>query len=288
MTELWLRSHTLRAYLLLSPGLLLMVFGVGASGLMLVSYSFWTQDYVTLDRTPTLANYLQILGHAGLKNLLLKSLAMSSCVAVLVTLLAYPISYYIAFHAGPRRFLWLVIISVPFLTSYLLRVLSWTVILGRQGVINGTLIELGLLAEPLRLIHNEFAVVLTLTHAWAPFVILPIVVSLQKIDREMLEAARDLGASPLKVFLRVTLPLSLPGVVAGLVLVFIPTVGDFAAAQLVGGSQGQMIGNVINLQFSKANNWPMGAALSVISAISVAFTIAVIFVFFRLLKEIRR
>lgn len=288
MLATWTNNHTFRGYALLGPALLLIVVGVGASVLALVSYSFWTQDYVTLDRTPTFANYAQIIAHDGLRALLLKTLAMSGCVAVVATLLAYPIAYYIAFHAGPRRFVWLVIISIPFLTSYLLRVLAWTVILGSRGVINGTLVELGFLSEPLQLIHNEFAVIVTLTHAWAPFVILPIVISLQKIDPEIIEAARDLGTSPIKVFLRVTLPLSMPGVTAGLILVFIPTVGDFAAAQLVGGSQGQMMGNVINLQFTKANNWPMGAALSIVSALSVAATIGVVFALLRLWKVARR
>ena len=134
--------------------------------------------------------------------------------------------------------------------------------------------ELGLIAEPLQfLLYNPFAVVITLAHAWAAFAILPIYVSLEKIDRSLLEAATDLGDNPVMRFLRVTLPLSMPGLIAASLLVFIPTVGDYVTPKLVGGTTGIMIGNVIQSMFGKANNWPLGAALSIISMLAITLMI---------------
>ena len=134
--------------------------------------------------------------------------------------------------------------------------------------------ELGLISEPLEfLLYNPFAVVLTLAHAWAAFAILPIYVSLEKIDRSLLEAASDLGENPVWCFLRVTLPLSMPGLIAASLLVFIPTVGDFVTPNLVGGTSGIMIGNVIQSLFGSANNWPLGAALSIISMVAITLMI---------------
>ena len=163
---------------------------------------------------------------------------------------------------------------MPFWTSYLLRVFAWKVILGYNGVINSGLKSLGLIAEPLEfLLYNPTAVVITLAHAWAAFAILPIYVSLEKIDRSLIEAATDLGDGPVMRFLRVTLPLSMPGVIAAGLLVFIPTVGDYVTPRLVGGTTGIMIGNIIQSMFGRGNNWPMGAALSVISMVTITLVV---------------
>ena len=155
---------------------------------------------------------------------------------------------------------------------------SWKLILGFNGVLNSALISLGLIQEPLTfLLYNEFAVVLTLAHAWAPFAILPIYVSLQKIDRSLLEAATDLGCNKLERFVRVTLPLTVPGVIAACLIIFIPTVGDYVTPALVGGSQGKMVANLIQVQFGAANNWPLGATLSLLAMLSVG-CVAILFV----------
>ncbi len=152
---------------------------------------------------------------------------MSATVTVITILLAYPAAYFLAFRIKKNKMTWLILINIPFVTSYLLRVLSWKIMLGTNGVINSSLLDLGVIREPLEyLLYSRFAVVLTLAHAWAAFAILPIYVSLQKIDRSLLEAAADLGDGPLKRFLRITLPLSMPGVIAAAVIEFIPTVGD--------------------------------------------------------------
>ena len=157
-------------------------------------------------------------------------------------------------------------ITIPFWTSYLLRVFLWKVILGYNGVLNSALTGLGIIDEPLTfLLYNINAVIITLAHAWAPFAILPIFVALEKIDRSLLEAAEDLGDGPVRRFFRVTLPLAMPGVIASILIVLIPTVGDFITPRLVGGTDGLMIANMIQIQFGKANNAPLGAALAVSS-----------------------
>jgi len=195
----------------------------------------------------------------------------SAIVTLITVLLAYPMAYFVAFKVTRGKFMWLVLLNIPFWTSYLLRVFAWKVILGFNGVINSGLLSLGLISKPLEfLLYNPTAVVVTLAHAYAAFAILPIYVSLEKIDRSLLEAAADLGDGPLKRFLRVTFPLSLPGIIGAAVLIFIPTTGDYVTPALVGGSDGVMIANIIQVQFGRVNNWPLGAALAIASMVAVA------------------
>lgn len=232
---------------------------------ILVAYSFWTQTYVSVDKTFTWGNYQEALTDPLVRYLLLQSIAIAGLVTIATVLMAYPIAYFIAFRTDNKS-LWLLLITIPFWSSYLLRVFSWKLILGFNGVMNSALMGLGLIDEPLSfLLYNEFAVVLTLAHAWAPFAILPLYVSLQKVDRSLLEAAADLGSGPIKSFLRVTLPLTIPGIIAASLIIFIPTVGDYVTPALVGGSDGKMIANLIQVQFGAANNWPLGATLSLLS-----------------------
>jgi spermidine/putrescine transport system permease protein len=272
--RLYLHSEAMRGYTLLSPTLLLMIVSLGAPVLFLLVVSFWTQHL--LDFTPGFVfdNYFTFLEKSNYQKLLWRSIRISLFVTILTVLLAYPMAYFIAFRVTKHKLVWLILITVPFWTSYLLRVFAWKIILGYNGVINSGLAELGWIEAPLEfLLYSQFAVVVTLAHAWAAFAILPIYVSLEKIDRSLLEAAADLGDPPFRRFLRVTLPLSMAGVVAASLLVFIPTVGDFVTPSVVGGPRGLMIGNLIQLQFAKANNWPMGAALSVISLMAITLIV---------------
>jgi spermidine/putrescine transport system permease protein len=164
-----------------------------------------------------------------------------------------------------------VLLTLPFWTSYLLRVFSWKIILGTKGVINSSLINAGLLSEPLTfLMYSETAVVITLTHAWAAFALLPLYVSLEKIDFSLIEAGRDLGLSRFEVFWKITFPLSLPGVIGAILIIFIPTVGDYVTPALLGGTDGRMLSNMIQAYFGKANNIPLGAASATIMLTTVA------------------
>ena len=234
-------------------------------------FSFWTQDYLTVDRTLTLANYREALSDPIYRTILLRSLVISGAVTVITVLLAFPMAYYISFRVAPsKKSLWLFLVTIPFWTSYLLRIFLWKVMLGYNGVINSALTGIGLIDEPFTfLLYNANAVIITLSHAFAPFAILPIFVALEKIDRNLLEAARDLGDGPVTTFRRVTLPLAMPGVVAALLIVFIPTVGDYVTPAQVGGSGGLMIANMIQTQFLGLNNQPMGATLAVLAMLVV-------------------
>ena len=282
----FLKYEPLRGFSLLSPTLFLLLVGLALPIGLLVTFSFWSQDYLDFDRTFTLANYMVFFEKRIYSHLLLKSMGMSGMVTLATVLLAYPMAYFIAFRVKKHKLIWLILITVPFWTSYLLRVFSWKIILGYNGVINSGLIGLGLIDAPLEfLLYNPTAVVITLAHAWAAFAILPIYVSLEKIDRSLLEAATDLGDGAVMRFIRVTLPLSMPGTIAACLLVFIPTVGDYVTPKLVGGTTGIMIGNIIQSMFGKANNWPLGAALSIISMIGITLLICA---FLLLTKSFRK
>ncbi|MCB4458489.1 ABC transporter permease [Leisingera sp. McT4-56] len=263
---------------LISPTLLYSLLMLAAPLVMVLTFSFWTQNYLELDTTLTLDNYREAWTKPIYRALLLRSLTISLTVTVVTVALAFPIAYYLSFHVKQRKALWLFLITVPFWTSYLLRVFLWKVILGYNGVFNTALTGLGIIDEPLTfLLYNANAVVLTLAHAWAPFAILPIFVALEKIDRSLLEAAEDLGDGPVRRFFRITLPLAMPGVIASTLIVLIPTIGDFITPKLVGGTDGLMIANMIQIQFGKANNAPLGAALAISSMLIVASISAVIF-----------
>jgi spermidine/putrescine transport system permease protein len=285
LQALLMRSESLRGYLLLSPTLvfvfLMLVVPVGG----MVVLSVFTQTYIHIDTTPTLANYWKMIepgegaSFLGLTFpfaepifliLLAKSILMALVATIVIILLAYPMAYFLAFRVTRHKILWLILITVPFWTSYLLRIFAWKVILGYNGVLNSGLLSLGIISEPLGfLLNNPSSVIIALAHAWLAFAILPIYVSLEKIDRSLLEAATDLGDSRLERFLRITLPLSMPGVISASLLVFIPTVGDYITPTQVGGTSGVMIGTLIQSQFGKANNWPLGAAVSIVMMLSV-------------------
>ncbi len=272
-----LRSEAARGYSLSAPATIYVGFLVIVPLVILVAYSFWTQSYVTLDRTLTLKNYRDAFTDPLVRHLIFRSIWIAGAVTLVTVALAYPIAYFIAMKAR-KKTIWLLLITIPFWSSYLLRVFAWKLILGFNGVMNSALLGLGLVEEPLSfLLYNEFAVVLTLAHAWAPFAILPIYVSLQKIDPSLLEAATDLGNSPVQRFMRVTLPLTIPGIIAACLIIFIPTVGDYVTPALVGGSDGKMIANLIQVQFGAANNWPLGATLSLMAMLSVGL-VATVFV----------
>jgi len=260
------RNDTTKAYSLLSPSLLLLIFVFAFPIFFLVAYSFWTQDYVYVDTTLTLENYKIVVNKASYHALIKRSLIISSLTTLVTVLLAYPMAYFVAFVVKE--------LTIPFWTSYLLRVFAWKLILGYNGVINGSLSNLGLIDNPLSfLLYNPFAVFVTLAHAWSAFAILPIYVSLEKIDRSLLEAAADLGDSAFRRFWRITFPLSFPGVLAASMIIFIPTTGDFITPKLVGGSEGIMVANLIQVMFGKANNWPLGSSLAIITMTIVTLSV---------------
>ena len=205
--------------------------------------------------------------HSGVyPRLFWKSVQMSLIVSTVVVIVAYPLAYYLALSGTKRKYVLLLVLIAPFLTSYLLRVLAWKVILGDQGVINTFLFWTGLRADghPISaLLYSRFAVMLVLGYVWLPFAALPIFVTLENLDARLLEAASDLYASRLQAFRRVTLPLSMPGVVAAFLFVFIPTVGEFITPSLVGGTGGYMYGNqIVDLFGTGFPDWETGSVLA--------------------------
>jgi spermidine/putrescine transport system permease protein len=209
-----------------------------------------------------------------------KSVKMSLIVSAAVVVLAYPLAYYLALSGTKRKYVLLLLLIAPFLTSYLLRVLAWKVILGDQGVLNTFMFWTGLRSRdhPIsQLLYSRFAVMLVLAYVWLPFVALPIFVSLESLDRRLLEAASDLGASRWVAFRRVTLPLSLPGIAAGFLFVFIPTLGEFVTPSLVGGTSGYMYGNqIVDLFGTGFPDWETGSVLAlfllgVVAALTAVF-----------------
>jgi len=270
---LFRRSEALRGYTLLSPTLIFLAAGILIPSIILVVMSFWTQIGFDFDTTITTQNYQKAIESPMVRTLLLRSLAISGWCTLSTVVLSYPMAYYVAFHVHRRKMMWIILMTLPFWTSYLLRVFAWKIILGYNGVINSALITMGLIDQPLTFfLYSQTAVVITLTHAWAAFAILPMYVSLEKIDRSLLEAATDLGDGPAARFFRVTLPLSLPGVIAAMFMIFIPTVGDYITPALLGGPDGMMIGNLVQKMFGRINNWPLGATLSIAMVVTVSLS----------------
>lgn len=277
----WRRSEGVRGWLMVSPTALYALAFLAVPLIAIIALSFVTQTgVVSYDYTPTWKNYIEAFVEPQYRSLILRSVIISLAVTALTVFSAFPVAYFISFHVDPsRKSLWLFLITIPFWTSYLIRVFLWKVILGYNGVVNSALIWLGVISEPLGWInYNANAVVLTLAHSFAPFAILPIFVALEKIDRSLLEAGQDLGETRLRTFIRVTLPLAVPGVVAAVLIVFIPTIGDYVTPRLIGGKDGTMIANLVQSQFLRQNNAPLGSALAVISMITVTL-ISLVFVF---------
>jgi spermidine/putrescine transport system permease protein len=265
--------------LLSGPLLWLLVFFVVPVG-FIAAYSVGGVSLFPTDSgVVSLEDWRRFLGGNSLYlGLFWKSIRMSLTVSVVVVVLAYPVGYFLALCARKRKYVLLLLIIAPFLTSFLLRVLAWKVILGDRGVINSFLSWAHVRSpdDPISwLLYSQFTVMLVLTYVWVPFVALPIFVSLDNLDRSLLEAASDLGAGRWRTFLRVTLPLSLPGVLAAFLFVFIPTIGEFVTPLLVGGTGGYMFGNAINDLFTRALDWQTGSVLALFMLAVVAALMAV-------------
>ena len=224
---------------------------------------------------PSLNQYQEVLETPAYLRRLGISVGIAFVIAASSTILAYPIAYFLAFRARGRATIFLVLLLIPFASSYLLRVMAWKLLLGREGAINWVLTSTGLTQEPAGLlVYSQAAVVITLVYVWIPFAALPIYAALQRVDRSHLEAAADLGAGPWTRFGRITIPMSLPGVLATFFMVFIPTVGEYVTPSLVGGTGGIMYGNLIQDFFGRAGNWPLGSAMAVLMLLAVLLLVA--------------
>jgi len=268
------RLRPLVPYLLLAPGMLwLLIFiVVPAIQMFLTSVSSGTLDE-GFKLTFTTAGYARALGRFPTQ--FTNSLLFGGLATIATFLIGFPVAYTIAFRGGRYKNVLLFIVIAPFFTSFLIRTISWKVLLGDEGPVLGTLKDAGLIPNAVSVTGTAFAVVAGITYNFLPFMILPLYVALEKIDPRLIEAAKDLYASHWEAFRRVTFPLALPGVFAGSILTFIPALGDFINAELLGSPKTQMIGNVIQSRFIEANDYPTAAALSFIlmAGILVAVTI---------------
>ena len=276
------RSESASGLAIISPSAIYVIVMLAAPLAMVLIYSLMKDaGGGKIDWTLNLQNYWTVwVEKPQYRALMQRSLTVSMLVTLATVVLAYPVAYFVSFSVAPsKKSLWLFLITIPFWTSYVIRVFLWKVILGYNGVINSGLLSLGIIDEPLQAInYNVGALVMTLAHAYAPFAILPIFVALEKIDRSLLEAGQDLGETRLRTFWRVTLPLSMPGVIAAVLIVFIPTVGDYVTPDLIGGGKLSMIANQIEVNMLKQQNKALGSALAV-SAMFVVAVVSLIFLF---------
>src|SRR5258706_10849717 len=231
---------------------------------LMFAHSFWLVRDGSLVHHWNLQNHPAVFTNPLYFQVFLRTARLAASVTLCSLLLGYPLAYFLSFQAGPRKELLYQLVIVPLWVSYLVRGYAWKTILGSDGVLNGFLQYLHITHGPVSaLLYSPFAVVLMLTHIYTPFVFLPIYASLEHIPRPLIEASQDLGASPRKTFLRVILPLSVPGLLAGATFAFVLSLGDFLAPLLVGGPSATMIANIVQSLFGAAYDWPLGAAISV-------------------------
>jgi spermidine/putrescine transport system permease protein len=247
------------------------------------AHSFWLVRDGSLVHQWNLQNYRALFSNPLYIQVFLRTARIAASVTLCSLLLGYPLAYYLSFYAGPRKELLYQLVIVPLWVSYLVRGYAWKTILGSDGVLNGLLQYLHVTRDPVSFfLYSPFAVVLMLTHIYTPFVFLPIYAALEHIPRTLVEASQDLGADRRATFLRVILPLSIPGLLAGATFAFVLSLGDFLAPLLVGGPSATMIANIVQSLFGAAYDWPLGAAISVCILLT---TVAVLFTTERLEKR---
>ena len=251
----------------------LIAFG-GVPTLLVFAASFMRRGVSDfLEPAPSLEGYAHIMTPVFLK-VLLNSLYLAGGAALACLLVGYPFAYALARYGGRYKNLLLLLVVIPFWTNSLIRTYALVFILRTKGVLNWLLLSTGIIDRPLSLMYTDFAVFTGLTYTLLPFMILPLYGSIEKLDPKLLEASRDLGAGSLRTFLRITLPLTMPGVVAGCMLVFLPALGMFYIPDLLGGAKSVLLGNYIKNQFLTFRNWPAGSAAGVLLTLLMVLLIA--------------
>jgi spermidine/putrescine transport system permease protein len=270
------RRPSFRAWLLLAPMVVwLILFAVLPLGILAI-YSFCQRDDIgRIVYSFSWEGYSRVFEPRYVQ-ILVRSLGYASVTTALCLIMGYPAAYYIARRGEKLRQRLLLLVMVPFWTSFLIRTYAWIQILKGHGLLNTVLQSVHIVAAPVDWLYTPTAVVIGLVYSFLPFMMLPIFASAEKLDGDLLDAARDLGASPLRVFSSVAVPLTRPGIAAGIILVFVPAIGMFAVTDLLGGAQVPLIGNVIQNQFLQARNWPFGAALGVVFTLLFSISYALL------------
>lgn len=234
---------------------------------IILMYAFTQKGNDVLTFRFTLENFMQFFRDPIFMDVLKRSLWVAIVTTVICLILGYPLAYIIAQSKGRKKVILVMLITIPMWINMLVRTYAWVGILQDRGLINTFLMNMGL--DPIHLIHTNFAVILGMVYNFIPFMILQIYTALSKMDKALLEAASDLGANSLQAFCKITLPLSLPGVISGITLVFLPAVSSFFIPKMLGGGQYVLIGNVIESQFLTSGNWNFGSAISMIMAVII-------------------
>jgi spermidine/putrescine transport system permease protein len=245
---------------------------------IMLTYSFYTKKFPIFVPDFQWGNYLALFKDVQYRQVFLRTFKIAASVSIVTLLLAYPVAYCLIFKIRSVRLRMMIYMAiiVPLWVSYLLRAYTWKTILGSQGVLNSFLVWTGVLAQPSDLfLYSKLAIVITLVHIFIPFMFMPIFTALEKIPRSLIDASQDLGVSRFWTFLQVTLPLSMPGVIAGITFTFCLSFGDFIAPFLVGGPDGFMIANIVQSQFGTALNWPLGSAISM-AILAIVLTVIAI------------
>lgn len=237
--------------------------------LLLLFISFMTKGPLGIIQYKfTLENYKTILDPVYF-SVVKESIVVAFTTTVLCVLVGYPFAYFMANKPAKVSGLLMILMMIPFWTNELVIVYSFVILLNSSGIINTMLMDLGIIKESLNMLYNNFAVVVGMIYMLLPFAVLPMYSSIEKLDKNLIEASKDLGAGPVKTFFRVVLPLTSPGIFAAVILVFIPTIGYYQITDMLGGGTQMMVGNLINNQFSLSRNWPFGAALSMVLAVLI-------------------
>lgn len=277
------RNVAVKVSLLLAPPLIFLAIWFYAPFLIVGLYSF---DMININReivfTPSLAHYSRVLSWTGALEIFLRSLYFAGVTVLLCLLIGYPVAYYISFKIKKYKDLFIILFIIPFWVSFLLRTYAMMSILDERSFLNTLLISLGLTDSPLKIMYTDTAVILVMVYDYLVMMVLPLYANLEKLDKTLLEAASTLGAGPVKTFLKVTLPLSMPGIMAGFLLVFIPSVGEFVVPELVGGPNNYMVGNLIYEFFMGARHWWIGSALSMLF---IAFILSLVIAYVRRVGE---
>jgi ABC-type spermidine/putrescine transport system permease subunit I len=244
---------------------------------LLISYSVWRLEAFDIVKEFSFTNFRTIFTNTAYRTIIRRTVLTALGVTAIDALIAIPVGYFIGCYAGRYRTLLTLLVILPLWSSYLVRVFAWKIILGYNGVLNTALMLLGILQQPSQVfLYNQFSTMLTFVHVWLPFMILPIITAFERLPKNLLEASADLNAAPLTTFRRITLPLVMPGVLAGSINVFALTMGDFITPSLVGSPSGIMLGNVISSQFGVSYNWPLGAAFALVVMLIVFAGLAIV------------
>jgi spermidine/putrescine transport system permease protein len=268
LTRYGRENSKVQGLLLISPTLLFLGFFLILPLILVVVLSLMTRGpYGNVVYRIQLSNYARLIDPLYTR-VLLYSLGIAAVTTFICIIIGYPLAYYIARVQAQKRAILLFLILIPFWTNFIIRIYAWIMILRSEGLLNSLLLNVGIIKAPLEILYTPTAVLIGMVYEFLPFMILPLYTSLEKIENAQLEAAADLGARPWRAFLRITLPLSIPGMIAGSILVFIPAMGMFVVPDLMGGAKSILVGSLIRNQFLTARDWPFGSAASMVLLLS--------------------